>query len=225
MRHLTESAPLIGQADDDRLVRHSHPIRSSASPQSVTGASSPRAKLVLEPGMPTTSIFVVLRGALVIVRSSCDAEAVVARVETGRFTGEVSVLAGQPSMIFIRAAESSEVIEIGRERVLELVKNDSELSDLFMRVFLMRRVELFDLHIGDVVAIGSNRNADMLRVREFLERNNHPYREGGRRSRPGCPDAPRPFSRHTRGLAGAHLPRTRRAAQPDEPARSPTASA
>jgi thioredoxin reductase (NADPH) len=173
----TESAPLIGQADDDRLF----PPLTSDQIERLSAVGHRRilaaGEAVLEPGMPTTSIFVVLRGALVIVRSSCDAEAVVARVETGRFTGEVSVLAGQPSMIFIRAAESSEVIEIGRERVLELVKNDSELSDLFMRVFLMRRVELLTLHIGDVVAIGSNRNADMLRVREFLERNNHPYRE------------------------------------------------
>jgi len=46
-----------------------------------------------------------------------------------------------------------------------------------MRVFLMRRVELMDRNLGDVRVIGSNRNADMLRIREFLERNNHPHTE------------------------------------------------
>ena len=173
----TGPGPLIGQAADDRLFPTLTPEqieRLSAFGQRRLFAAN---EALLEPGMRTTSIFVVLRGALVIVRSSSDGEAVVARVEPGRFTGEVSILAGQPSMAFIRAAESSEVIEIPRERVLQIVKTDPELSDLFMRVFLMRRVELVTRHIGDVVVIGSNRNADMLRIREFLERNNHPYVE------------------------------------------------
>src|SRR5438105_4898842 len=173
----TDPAPLLGQAGDDRLF-------PTLTPEQIERLSAfghrrllAENEALLEPGMRTTSIFVVVRGALVIARSSCDGEAVVARVEPGRFTGEVSVLAGQPSMAFIRAAESSEVIEIVRDRVLQIVKTDSELSDLFMRVFLMRRVELMTRHIGDVVVIGSNRNADMLRIREFLERNNHPYVE------------------------------------------------
>ncbi len=173
----TESAPLIGQAGDDRLF----PALKPEQIERLTALGHRRLlaanEALLEPGMPTKSIFVVLRGALVIVRPSCDDETLVARIEPGRFTGEVTLLAGQPSMVTIRADEPSEVVEIARERVLQVVKTDSELSDLFMRVFLMRRVELVTRHIGDVAVIGSNHNADMIRIREFLERNNHPYIE------------------------------------------------
>src|SRR5438093_4290024 len=96
-----EPAPLIGQPSDDRLFPTLTPEQierlSAFGHRRLLAAN----EAPLEPGMRTTSIFVVLRGALVIVRSSCDGEAVVARVEPGRFTGEVSVLAGQPSMSLI----------------------------------------------------------------------------------------------------------------------------
>ncbi len=172
-----ETAPLSGSTDDDRLF-------PALTPEQIDRLSAfgRRRRLVagealIEPGTPITSIFIVLSGALEIVRPGCDEETFVARVGPGRFTGEVTLLAGQPSMALIRAAEPGEVIEIARERVLEIIKTDSELSDLFMRVFLMRRVELMNRKIGDVVVIGSNRNADTLRIREFLERNQHPYDE------------------------------------------------
>ncbi len=171
----TEPAPLTGQAGDDHLF----PPLTPEQIERLTALGQRRLlaanEALLEPGMPTTNIYVVLRGALVIVRPSCDNETLVARIERGRFSGEVSLLAGQPSMVTIRADKPSEVVAIARERVLQLVKTDSELSDLFMRVFLMRRVELMTRHIGDVVVIGSNHNADTIRIREFLERNNHPH--------------------------------------------------
>jgi thioredoxin reductase (NADPH) len=173
----TESAQLYDQAGYDRLF----PALTPEQIERLTAHGQRRVlagnEAVIEPGAPITSIFVVLSGALVIVRPSCDEETLVARIEPGRFTGEVSLLAGQPSMVTVRAAEPTEVVEIPRERVLQIIKTDSEFSDLFMRVVLMRRVELMTRHIGDVVVIGSNHNADMLRIREFLERNNHPYVE------------------------------------------------
>ncbi len=176
-RTSTEPAPLTGPTGDERLF----PTLTSEQIERLSGFGQRRklraSETLLEPGTPLTSIFVVLSGALAIVRPGCEEETFVARVEPGQFTGEVTVLAGQPSMALIRAEAPSEVVEIARERVLEIVKTDAELSDLFMRVFLMRRVELMNRHIGDVVVIGSNRNADTLRIREFLERNHHPYDE------------------------------------------------
>src|SRR5690349_9758564 len=123
----TEPASLTGQAGDDRLF----PPLTPEQTERLTALGQRRHlaanEALLEPGMPTTSIFVVLHGALVIVRASCDDEAMVARIEPGRFSGEVSLLAGQPSMVTIRAAEPSEVVEIPRDRVLQVIKVDSEL--------------------------------------------------------------------------------------------------
>jgi thioredoxin reductase (NADPH) len=58
---------------------------------------------------------------------------------------------------------------------LALVQTDSELSELIMRAFILRRVELIAHGLGDVVLVGSNHCSGTLRVKEFLTRNGHPY--------------------------------------------------
>ena len=68
-----------------------------------------------------------------------------------------------------------EVIEVDRENLLALVQTDSELSDILMRAFILRRVELIAHGFGDVVLVGSNHYAATLRIKEFLTRNGHPY--------------------------------------------------
>src|SRR5207248_309223 len=55
------------------------------------------------------------------------------------------------------------------------VQTDSELSELIMRAFILRRVELIARGFGNVVLVGSNHCAGTLRVKEFLTRNGHPY--------------------------------------------------
>jgi len=55
------------------------------------------------------------------------------------------------------------------------VQNDAELSEIFMRAFILRRVALIARGIGDVVLLGSSFSPGTLRVKEFLSRNGHPY--------------------------------------------------
>ena len=55
------------------------------------------------------------------------------------------------------------------------MQTDSELSDIFMRAFILRRVELISHGLGDVVLIGSNYCAGTLRIKEFMMRNGLPY--------------------------------------------------
>ena len=70
--------------------------------------------------------------------------------------------------------------------------------------------------------IGSNFCQATLRVKEFLTRNGHPYTFRRPRPRFRSAGAARPLRRRRRRRAGAHLPRERRAAQPDATCRSPT---
>jgi len=44
-----------------------------------------------------------------------------------------------------------------------------------MRAFILRRVELINRGVGDVVVLGSSHCQGTLRIREFLARNGHPY--------------------------------------------------
>jgi len=84
-------------------------------------------------------------------------------------------LHGRRALVTLRVGEPGEVIEVDREQLLALVQIDAELSEIFVRAFLLRRAQLIAGGFGDVVLVGSNHSSDTLRIKEFLTRNAHPY--------------------------------------------------
>src|SRR5262245_16752000 len=171
----TASSPPEPREGDVRLFPVLTPEQLSRASRHGSGRSCDLGDVLLDAGAQTLSIFVVMRGRVDIVRLACDEEQIVARLAPGQFTGEVGTLAGQPALVSIRAAAPSDVIEINRDQLLKIVQNDSELSDVLMRAFLQRRSEMVAQHFGDALLVGSHHSPDMLRMREFLTRNDHPY--------------------------------------------------
>src|SRR5262249_14523978 len=102
-----------------------------------------RGEVLLEAGAPVVPFFVVTAGALEAVHPTRDdGEVLITVHRPGQFTGEVNLLSGRSALVSARAAESGEAVELTREQLLALVQTDSELSELFMRAFILRRVEL-----------------------------------------------------------------------------------
>lgn len=134
-----------------------------------------RGEVLVEAGEMTRRFFVVVSGQIEIARSSEGNEKIIAIYGPGMFTGETNLLSGRRGLARIRAAEAGEVLEVDRDNLLGLVQTDSELSDILMRAFILRRVELIARGFGDAVLIGSVYCADTLRIKEFLTRNGHPY--------------------------------------------------
>ena len=132
-------------------------------------------EVLVEAGEKDAPLFVIKTGQVEVVQPSGVTEKAVALFLPGQFTGEISILSGRRILVRVRAKEAGEVIEIDREHLLELVQNDSELSEIFMRAFILRRVELIALELGDVLVLGSDHSPDTLRIKEFLGRNGHPY--------------------------------------------------
>jgi thioredoxin reductase (NADPH) len=132
-------------------------------------------EVLVEPGQQIVPFYVLMAGQIEVVRPSGTSETLVIVYGPGQFTGEVNMLSGRPAMLRVRASESGEVIEVDRDHLLVLVQTDSELSELIMRAFIVRRVELIAHGLGDVVLVGSNHCSGTLRVKEFLTRNGHPY--------------------------------------------------
>jgi thioredoxin reductase (NADPH) len=155
--------PTLTPAQIERIAAHGsvRPIRAG--------------EVLIEAGDPDIPFFVVKTGRLEIVRPSGAAETLVAVDGPGQFSGEVTMLSGRRALMRVRASEPGEVIELSRESLLALVQTDSELSEIIMRAFILRRVELIAQGLGDVVVVGSNHCSGTLRVREFLTRNGHPY--------------------------------------------------
>ena len=119
--------------------------------------------------------FVVTEGKLDILGGSDSSESLIVTLQPGQFTGELNLLSGRRAFTRIQASEPGEVIEVDREDLLKLIQTDTELSDILLRAFVLRRVELISYRIGGVVVLGSTYSAETLRIREFLTRNSYPY--------------------------------------------------
>jgi thioredoxin reductase (NADPH) len=131
--------------------------------------------ILIEQGDTSMPFFVIIRGEVEIVRPFGANETLITVHSNGQFTGDVNMLSGRRSLVRARAANPSEVIELDHKDLVRLVQNDAELSDILMRAFILRRVELIAAGVGDIVLIGSVHSAGTLRIKEFLMRNGHPY--------------------------------------------------
>src|SRR5712691_6694571 len=133
-----------------------------------------QGEVLVQAGESVARIFVVLAGRIDVIRPSATEEVVIS-FSPGMFTGEATMLSGRRGLAQVRAGMDSEVIEISRDDLLALIQTDSELSTLFMRAFILRRLELIARGVSDVVVLGSPHCKGTLRVREFLTRNGHPH--------------------------------------------------
>jgi thioredoxin reductase (NADPH) len=133
-----------------------------------------QGEVILEPG-DQLRFFVVTAGKIDIVSVFGSTEAPIVTLQPGQFTGEANMLSGRRGFARIRASTDGEVIEVEREQLLSLVQTDSELSEILMRAFILRRVELIAHQVGDAVLVGSSHSAATLRIKEFLTRNGYPH--------------------------------------------------
>jgi thioredoxin reductase (NADPH) len=137
--------------------------------------STVRGEVLVEVGDQTIPFFVVLNGEVEALRPTSSGETLIVEFGAGQFSGEATMLSGRRAITRLRVREAGEVIEIPHEPLLALIQTDAELSEILMRAFILRRLELIAHDMGDVAVIGSTHSAGTLRVQEFLTRNGHPF--------------------------------------------------
>jgi len=134
-----------------------------------------RGEFLFDVGDRDVSFFVILSGELEIFQSDRVGDDVVVVHEPGEFTGEVNMLSGRANLVRGRMKTAGEVLELDRASFRELLGTEADLSELFMRAFIVRRVGLIEHEQGNVIVLGSDHSADTLRLKQFLSRNGHPY--------------------------------------------------
>jgi thioredoxin reductase (NADPH) len=127
-------------------------------------------------GLPMTSFFVVVRGAVEVfqISGTGDEHQVVVH-QPGEFTGDIDLLSSSATVVGARAHGETETIEVPADRLRRLVVENSELSDIILAAFLARRQELLAAGRGSLTIVGSRFSPDTFRIREFLERNSRPF--------------------------------------------------
>jgi thioredoxin reductase (NADPH) len=134
-----------------------------------------RDEILVEVGAKDVPFFVVVSGEVQAVRPSSETETLIVAHGPGQFSGEAVMITGRRAIGRLRVSAAGDVIELTREQLLTLIQTDAELSEILMRAFMLRRLELIAHEFGDVVVLGSAHCAGTLRVKEFLTRNGHPF--------------------------------------------------
>ena len=132
-------------------------------------------EIVFEPGDLDISFFVLLSGSMEIVQPGIQGERLIVNHDAGEFTGEITMISGRRGLVRGRVTAAGEFLEMSSAQLRTLVARDAELSEIFMRAFILRRVTLINRGQGNVILMGSRHSAKTLRLREFLTRNGHPF--------------------------------------------------
>ncbi len=159
----TQTFPVLNNAQIDR-------IRSVSKVREVQ-----KGDILFEPGDSHIPFFVLLSGKLEIVQPSLTGERTIVAHGPGEFTGEMTMISGRQSLVRGRVTEPGQFLEMSAEGLRSLVARDAQLSEVFMRAFILRRLELIHHGQGGFILMGSRHSAQTLSLREFLMRNDCPY--------------------------------------------------
>jgi thioredoxin reductase (NADPH) len=155
--------PTLTEAQVERFAARGHARTTAAG------------EVLMEQGDSVIPFFVVRSGEIEVVLPRAHGEALLRSIGPNQFSGEVTLLSGRRSIFKIRTPVPSDLIELDRASVINLLQTDEELGELMMRAFILRRATFVAAQVGDVILIGSVHSADTLRIKEFLMRNGHPY--------------------------------------------------
>jgi thioredoxin reductase (NADPH) len=133
-----------------------------------------KGQVLSEPG-DHPPMCVVLSGSIEIIQPTLVGETLIVVHTPGSFTGDVGTLRAISSVVRMRVREAGEILQIDDAHLRTIVQTDSELSELFMRAFILRRVALITSQSSDVILLGSTRSAGTLRLQQFLTRNTYPF--------------------------------------------------
>src|SRR6202040_2503833 len=112
-------------------------------------------EVLFEVGDQNTPLFVVVSGTVDLVRTIGDREEPITVVHPGEFSGEMNMLSARRSLARGRVTSDGEVIVVDRAALRAIVQRDSELSEILMRAFILRRTALMSEDNNDLVLLGS----------------------------------------------------------------------
>jgi thioredoxin reductase (NADPH) len=174
-----DSASRAGIAAFDNRRDQTFPVLTGAQIARVATVGTEQqfadGAIVVQQGQSEVPFYVVLAGALEFTSIRGRLEQPVTLVGAGQFSGELSLLGQGHSLTQARARGETVLLRVEGGALRSLVQTDSELSELIVRAFILRRVGLLSEGYGNAVLIGSDDSAQTRRARSFLSGNAYPY--------------------------------------------------
>ena len=102
-----------------------------------------RGQVLIEPDQRHRNLFVVLSGASICCCRAIAGEDLITSLTPGDFAGEISTLRGVQGFVRVRVTRrGTKYCCIEPAQLRTLVQTDAELSEIFMRAFILRRMGL-----------------------------------------------------------------------------------
>ena len=133
--------------------------------------------LLFERGQRGVDFFLVLSGSIEIFDTDARGVPNVFAVHHERqFTGEMDLFNDRQILVSGAAGAGTRVVRVRRADFRRLVIGESDIGEIIMRAFILRRVGFIRHTKGGVTLAGPAHNGDMLRLQAFMTRNGYPHR-------------------------------------------------
>jgi thioredoxin reductase (NADPH) len=127
-------------------------------------------------GERAPGMFVVLKGILAISqRDGRGHMAPIVRQGRGQFSGEIALLSGRHALTDGVAEEDVETLLVPPPQLRALIIAEADLGERIVRALILRRVGLLQSAASGPVLMGQPGSAEMLRLQNFLRRNDQPH--------------------------------------------------
>jgi small-conductance mechanosensitive channel len=134
------------------------------------GMEFPRGSVLMRQGDQASAMYVILEGAISISIGPAGGEQQeVAISATGDVVGEMSLMTGAPRTATATTLTRARVLEITKEDIADMLKQNPELFERFSRVLAQRQLEL-DALANRKVDKGAVENDILKRMRTFFSR-------------------------------------------------------
>jgi thioredoxin reductase (NADPH) len=140
-----------------------------------TERNYPAGEIIVRQGDPMDRFTYLLEGEIEVIDAFTGERALPFSLGPGQYMGEIAFLSGGRFTMPMRAAKDTRVVEVDRQRMLTLMAQIPEMSDIIIGVFAARRLR--QLKDGDATLrlIGEDESQAIRRVAEFASRNRIPY--------------------------------------------------
>ncbi|MFK7867642.1 MAG: FAD-dependent oxidoreductase [Roseobacter sp.] len=136
-----------------------------------------KGQMVQNPGEATDLFHFVLSGEVEAVDPTSNNRLGRATLGPGQFFGDLQFLSGGVSLAGARALTASELLCVPREKMLKLMADNPDMSDIIVTVFAARRRRAVEQSDSALTLLGGERSRDVRQVASFAARNRIPFRE------------------------------------------------
>lgn len=132
---------------------------------------------LFEAGLTYFGMYVVLKGAIRISRyDGLGNSSVITEHTCGEFAGEISQLAGAPTLVNGHAVGDVQALMLSVEGLRALIIAEAELGERIVRAFILRRVEQIDSKGGGLVLVATPGHPRLHALQGWLSSNGLPHR-------------------------------------------------